>query len=253
MEQKTKLYIIVKIAAFLLLTWIFHFDNDRSTFIKSLNKNCYDDRKLAIGNHRLLTKYKQDKDLRNTWLKEKFPYNEINIQKDISRNEKGVNEKNKQSNRNLINKDQYYTEIIDYNNGMFDGKHFHFEKKWIKKKDYDDFVEKNSRICDIALKKVKFKSYGFGFFLFLLLFSLGIGIPVLTKLKFLESTWKFIEESELLKEACKSIKTFMENEQPYLYLVLFILLMFMVSIMFLVAIYKILRNNEKYNKIKLMT
>ncbi|SBT86002.1 fam-m protein [Plasmodium malariae] len=252
MEKKIKLHITVKIVKFLLLTWIWYFDNNLSIFRKSLDEYCCSSKKLDTRYYRSLAKYKLDSGSNNVCLKGTFPNNRLNEKRNIYGNEEEGKGKNEESNRGLFNKAQYYTEVIDYNKGIFDGKHFHFERKWIKKKDYDYFLEKRRRICDIGLKKVKFRSYGFGVFLFVLFFLLGIGIPLLPKLSFLENTWKLIEESTLLKEICNNIKTFMKEKQPYLYSILFIVLMIMVSIMFLVGIYKILRNNEKYNKIKLI-
>ncbi|SBS93523.1 hypothetical protein PMALA_039860 [Plasmodium malariae] len=140
---------------FLFLTRICHFSNNLSTFSKTLDKNFYLVKKLATRNYRSLVKYKQDNS-NNACLKENFPNNAVNEKNDIYSNKKGTKIKSKQSNRSLLNKTQYYTELIDYNNGMFDGKHFHFEKKWIKKRNYDDFNEKNKKLCDIALKKIKF-------------------------------------------------------------------------------------------------
>ncbi|SBS96010.1 Plasmodium exported protein (Pm-fam-a like), unknown function [Plasmodium malariae] len=181
-----------------------------------------------------------------------FVNNGENNEGDISNNEKCRKGKNKQSNRSLLNKAQYYTEIIDYNNGTFDGKHFHFQKKWIKKKDHDDFLEKNRRICDITLEKIKFRKYRFGVAIFIIFLFLGIGLAVLPKLPFMESVWTSINNSlpEALKGAIEAAQKYVNN---YLYLILYTALFVILSIMLIIAIYKILRNNEKYNKIKLIT
>ncbi|SBS99930.1 hypothetical protein PMALA_073120 [Plasmodium malariae] len=115
-------------------------------------------RKLDTRNYRLLAKYKENKDSYYTELKENIQYNNNYTQKNLSNCEKVFNVREKQSNRSLLNKAKYYTEVMDYNNGIFDGKYFHFKKRWIRKKDYDNFLEKNRRIGDISLKKIKFKS-----------------------------------------------------------------------------------------------
>ncbi|SBT01639.1 hypothetical protein PMALA_082720 [Plasmodium malariae] len=78
--------------------------------------------------------------------------------KNISNNKEGTKGKNKEYYKSSLNKAQLYTEVMDYNNGMFDGKHFHFEKKFIRKKDYDYILQKSRRIHDIDLKKIKFRS-----------------------------------------------------------------------------------------------
>ncbi|SBS97195.1 Plasmodium exported protein (Pm-fam-a like), unknown function [Plasmodium malariae] len=146
---------------------------------------------------RLLAKYKKNQNSYTVDLTEDIS-NSIKCKKiNICNNEKLTKGKNKQSNGNSLSKKQYYTEIMDYNNGMFDGKHFHFQKKWIKKKDFDDFVEKKRRICDIDLKKIKFRNYGFGFALFFIFLLLGIGIPISPGLTFLEVKWKTIQGNPL--------------------------------------------------------
>ncbi|SBS98933.1 Plasmodium exported protein (Pm-fam-a like), unknown function, partial [Plasmodium malariae] len=140
-------------------------------------------------------------------LKEKFPNNEDIEYKNISNNAKGANRRSKQSNRSLLNKAQYYTEVIDYNNGMFDGKHFHFEKKWIKKKDYDDFLEKKRRICNIALKKIKFKNYGYIVTMFVIFLFFGIGLPVLSNLESLDTALKGMDTKNILKILYDAVKS----------------------------------------------
>ncbi|SBT00482.1 Plasmodium exported protein (Pm-fam-a like), unknown function [Plasmodium malariae] len=168
--------------------------------------------------------------------------NILGLKEDIAFNGEHDNKKNKKLNRRSLNNARYYTEIIDYNNGMFDGKHFHFEKKWITKKDYDNIVERNRRICDIALQKKKFRSYGFGVTLFFLLFVLGVGLPILDGLKYLESV-------------LSPMKTLLQNvsAEKYTFLISFGILIIILAVLIIIIIPRILRNNEKYKKIKLMT
>ncbi|SBT85552.1 fam-m protein [Plasmodium malariae] len=145
MGHKINIKIFIKIAKFIILSWISNFSN-------YVDGNCKYDRKIDIKRYRLLEKYKHDKDSNNILLKKRFPNAEIDKQKDISHNEKVTKRKNKKSNKSLLNKSQYYTENVDYNNEIFDGKHFHFEKKWIKKRNYDDLIEKKRRFRGISLK-----------------------------------------------------------------------------------------------------
>ncbi|SBS95704.1 Plasmodium exported protein (Pm-fam-a like), unknown function [Plasmodium malariae] len=203
--------------------------------------------------YRMLVKYKKDKDSNTVGLTEDIS-NSMKCKKiNIYNNEKLTKGKNKQSNGNLLNKQQYYTEIIDYNNGMFDGKHFHFQKKWIKKKDFDDFVEKKRRICDIDLKKIKFRNYGFGFALFFIFLLLGIGIPISPGLTFLNVTWKTIKSYSLGEFIHDVIDKLTEHTGKYSLIVFFSFLIIILSVILIIAIYKILRNNEKYEKIKFMS
>ncbi|SBT85799.1 fam-m protein [Plasmodium malariae] len=252
MDQKIKMLFFIKISTFILLTWIFHFNSELSTFNKSINKNYKPSKKLDTRSYRILRKYKKENNSNNVFLKKMFVNNGENNEGDISNNEKCRKGKNKQSNRSLLNKAQYYTEIIDYNNGTFDGKHFHFQKKWIKKKDHDDFLEKNRRICDITLKKIKFRKYRFGVAIFIIFLFLGIGLAILPKLPFMESVWTSMDNllPNALKEAIETAQKYVNN---YLYLILYTALFVILSIILIIGIYKMLRNNEKYNKIKLIT
>ncbi|KAI4839848.1 hypothetical protein MKS88_001751 [Plasmodium brasilianum] len=258
MEQNTKLHIIIKIAVFLFVRWIFKFNRDSSKFSKSMHENCCISRRLYTRNYRSLAKYKKNKDSNNICLEEDIKSNKVNEQKDISYNKKKGKRTNKLTNKSLLNKSQYYTEVIDYNNGMFDGKHYHFEKKWIKKKDYDNFLEKKRRINDIALKKIKFRSYGFGAAIFFLFFLFGIGLPILRTFDFVDDStftpfktcWEFIYKGLNLGEikAGSSVPG-VEN----FFLAVFLVLTIILAALIIVAIPKILRNNEKYKKLKYMS
>ncbi|SBT86386.1 fam-m protein [Plasmodium malariae] len=196
MEQIIKLKLCIQFFAFIILAPIYHFSSD-IMFNKSLNVKWNLDSTSEAIHYRLLAKYKKDQDSNTLGLTEDILNNMKCKKIKICNNEKLTKGKNKQSNGNLLNKQQYYTEIIDYNSGMFDGKHFHFQKKWIKKKDFDDIVEKKRRICDIDLKKIKFRNYGFGFTLFFIFLFLGIGIPISPGLTFLKVEWKTIESNTL--------------------------------------------------------
>ncbi|SBS99760.1 hypothetical protein PMALA_072260, partial [Plasmodium malariae] len=70
-----------------------------------------------------------DKDSNILELEQNMKNNTKCKKKDIAINEKEEKDKNKKSNKSSLNKAQYYTEVIDYNNEMVDGKHFHFRKK----------------------------------------------------------------------------------------------------------------------------
>ncbi|KAI4841155.1 hypothetical protein MKS88_000390 [Plasmodium brasilianum] len=222
-------------------------------FIESTERKYISGIILDKRNYRILEKSKHDMHPNVVCLKEKIPNNEDIKYKNIYNNAKGSNGRNKQSNRSLLNKAQYYTEVIDYNNGMFDGKHFHFEKKWIKKKDYDDFLEKKRRICNIALKKIKFKNYGYIVAMFVIFFFFGIGVPVLSNLDSLDTAWKGLDDKNILKILYDAVKKWDQTVNSYIYFTLFSVLMLTLIIVLVKGICKILRNNEKYNKIKLIT
>ncbi|SBS96508.1 Plasmodium exported protein (Pm-fam-a like), unknown function [Plasmodium malariae] len=214
--------------------------------ITSLDNNYKHGKTIVIKNYRLLAKYKQDVYSSNSVLKEDMSNKLKYEKKDIHNKEKVIKGKNSKYSRNLLNQAQYYTEFIDYNNGMFDGKHFHFEKKWIKKKKYDDFLEKNKRIGNIALKKIKFRSYSFGVSIIFLIVLLVIGYPILHRYN-------------LLKQAGDKLLEFINlngklgGVESYICIILYGILIVLLLLILNIVLPKILINNEKYNKYKLMT
>ncbi|SBT00117.1 Plasmodium exported protein (Pm-fam-a like), unknown function [Plasmodium malariae] len=222
-------------------------------YSKSIDTVCNIGKILYRKNYRLLAKYKQINDSNNVCLNKIIPISDVDEKKEIYNNVKEPKERNNKSSRKLLNKAEYYTEVIDYNNGMFDGKHFHFEKKLIKKKDYDNFLEKNRRISDIALKKIKFRNKGFGVAIIFIFFLLGIGIPSLYGIESLKIETKDIHNHEIWKHFTDLIKIMVpESIAPYVHTILFSILIVIISIILIVTIYKILRNNEKYERIKLI-
>ncbi|KAI4833636.1 fam-m protein [Plasmodium brasilianum] len=146
---------------------------------------------------------------------------------------------------------QYHIKNADNNNGIFDGKHFHFEKKWIKKINYDDFLDKKRRICNKLLKKIKFRSYGLAAFIFFLFMLIGTELPILCGLGYMKEKIEITFSSQNLRDTVKSIVDTLCPEK-YSYLIMFSLIIFILSVTIIIALPKILRNNEKYNKIKLM-
>ncbi|SBS91633.1 Plasmodium exported protein (Pm-fam-a like), unknown function, partial [Plasmodium malariae] len=192
-------------------------------------------------NYRLLAKYKQNKDSNNLGLKGDKPFSGEEYK-----------ETNRLYNGSPLNKAQYYTEIIDYDNGMFDGKHFHFEKKLIKKKDYDDLLEKKRRICDIALKKIKFRKYRYGAFMTFLFFLFAIGLPILQYFDYLKIAGDTIKSKLSLNVLWTLVEGVLKSSKHHFFLISFGILMFILSVLLVIALYKLLINNEKYKKFKLM-
>ncbi|SCN11992.1 fam-m protein [Plasmodium malariae] len=253
MERIIRLLLLIKITAFIYLTWMCHVNNNMRTYDNSQNEYSNQSKKLSSRNYRLLAKYKQDSDSHIVCLKEGIPKNRKHEEKYIPYNVRGTKAKQKQSNKCSLSKAQYYVEVMDNNNGIFDGKHFHFERKWIRKRDYDYIIEKNKRIYDIALKKIKFRSYGFGVTLFLIFLLLGIGLPILKGLESMENILQYkpfgsfyglLNENKLLESVLP---------EKYFYVLLFGMIILILGVILIIAFNKILRNNEKYNKIKLMT
>ncbi|SBS95580.1 Plasmodium exported protein (Pm-fam-a like), unknown function, partial [Plasmodium malariae] len=196
-----------------------------------MDENSNNGRKFHSASYRSLARCKHYYDSNDIYLKENFQNKGANIRRNIYNNEKESNGKKKQSRRFSLNKAEYYTEVFDYNNGMFDGKHFHFEKKWIKKKEYDRFIEKNRRIRDIALKKIKFRSYGLGVVIFLIFFILGVGISISSGIKYLDTLWDSIKNEDFWKILDLASKDLNGILGGYTYIIFFCILMFILAVM----------------------
>ncbi|SBS98377.1 Plasmodium exported protein (Pm-fam-a like), unknown function [Plasmodium malariae] len=232
---------------------MYHFSNDLLTLKKPLSENYSVGRKLNTSNIPLLDKNKQYTDSVRMGLKQNVSYNTKHEKKDLYSSEVVKKRNNNHDNGNSLNKAQYYTEVIDYNNGMFDGKYFHFEKKWIKKKDYDSFLEKNRRIRSIELKKIKFRSYGLGVTIFVIFFLFGIGLPILHGTGILKIIGNKLDVG-IFKEWSQGIKEFLKQinlTEIQLYVILYFLLLLILAIIIIIAITKIFINNEKYKKLTL--
>ncbi|KAI4841583.1 fam-m protein [Plasmodium brasilianum] len=251
MYHKIFLLLFIKIDAFILLSWIFLF-NHNNLFNKSLGKDSNSWEKLDKASCRLLAKYNNDKDSNVLVLKD-LPYNGEHEKMIITNNERRNKGKNKQSIKSLLNKAQYYTEVIDYNNGMFDGKHFHFEKKWIKKRDYDNFLKRNRRICNISLRKIRFRKYGTGVAMFVIFSLFAAAFYVLPRLNSLITAWESITEGGILEALNSTISELGKAGMTSIYLSLYSVLMLILIIMLVIGICRVLGNNEKYNKIKLIS
>ncbi|KAI4839260.1 fam-m protein [Plasmodium brasilianum] len=242
MEQKIRIILFIKIYVFVLLIWICRLNNDVNKINTILIENYDFFIKLNTRNYRLLAKCKYGMDS-----------NIVELKSGISNSERVSIGKNKPTNRNLLNKAKYYTEFIDCNNGMFDGKYFHYEKKWIKKKDYDDFIEQNRRVRDIALKKIKFRNYGVVVALFFLFLLLGIGLPILQGQGYLQTAGNFLKTQLGLDSAWNVVEECLGKAKYHFFLISFVILIIILAVIIVITIPKILKNNEKYKKIKVMT
>ncbi|SBT85898.1 fam-m protein [Plasmodium malariae] len=253
MVEIIKSILFIKTFELVLVTWICYFYNDMRTFNKIADAKYKHGRNLDTITLRLLAKYIQDKDSHILGLKHNKSNNNEYEKYEITINENGNNGKNKKFNKSSLNKAQYYMEVIDYNNGMFDGKHFHFEKKWIKKKDYDNFLERNRKICNISLGKIRFRRYGIGVTMFVIFSLCAAAIDVLPRLTSLNNAWKKLEEGNILKSLYDYVNDWDATLKTSIYLTLFSVLMLILIIVLVIGICRVLGNNEKYNKIKLMS
>ncbi|SBT86048.1 fam-m protein [Plasmodium malariae] len=244
MKQNIKTPFLIKISGLILLTWLCHFINDMNGFIKSSDASYTLGRVLKKRTYRLLAEYKEGKGSNIVELKDIPNYKECK-NKDKSNNKKGEIRKNGKPNKSLSKK-RFYIKLTDYNDGMPDRKYFNFEKKWIRKKDYEIFQEQNKRISDKNFKKIKFRSYGFAVAVFFLFFLFGIGFPILQGLELLEPLQKQLLGilSEIIGDPTVV--------QHFICSIFYGVLIIILAIIIIITIPKILINNEKYKKFKLM-
>ncbi|SBS95342.1 Plasmodium exported protein (Pm-fam-a like), unknown function [Plasmodium malariae] len=226
------------------------------TLKKLLNEKYIVDNKLFGRTYRLLGKHKLEKRSNVVCIKEGLPNNCVFEKKIISHHDDETISKRKQSNKNSVDKSQLYTEVIDYDSGMFDGKHYHYEKKWINKKEYDNIVKRKRRINFITLSKMKYNGYGLVIALFFFLFLLGIGLPiiefsgVMTSIgnKLVGQAWW----SSMKNFGYKLVSLLPEFILDNIFIISYVVSIIMLAIVFVILVPRILRNNEKYKKIKLM-
>ncbi|SBT00889.1 Plasmodium exported protein (Pm-fam-a like), unknown function [Plasmodium malariae] len=233
-------------------------------FIKSSDESYTLGRVLKKRTYRLLAEYKEGKGSNIVELKDMPNYKECK-NKDKSNNKKGEIRKNGKPNKSLSKK-RFYIKLTDYNDGIPDRKYFNFEKKWIRKKDYEIFQEQNKRISDKNFKKIKFRSYGFAVAVFFLFFLFGIGFPVLQGLELLEPLQKqllgILSEIiglELLEPLQKQLLGILSEiigdptvVQHFICSIFYGVLIIILAIVIITTIPKILINNEEYKKFKLM-
>ncbi|SBT00218.1 Plasmodium exported protein (Pm-fam-a like), unknown function [Plasmodium malariae] len=181
-----------------------------------------------------------------------MPNNGEKEQKYISTDEKVAKGKNKSSNVSSLKNGQYYIKVIDYNNGFFDGKHFQFEKKWVKKIDHDDYIKRNRMIATIASKKLKFRKYRYLVYIFLPILLFGIGLPILQYQGLLpQGKGSVFEVLKLDKWWEPFVKTMLGDLRHHFFKIFFGAFLITIVILVVTVIFKILKNKEKYNKIKL--
>ncbi|SBT85451.1 fam-m protein [Plasmodium malariae] len=255
MDKIIKLFFLIKIVTLSFLMWICLFTNDARILNKLLDEKYFVDSKLVGRACRLLGKHKHEKRSNVVWIKE-LPNNGEFKKKVISNHDDMDIRKRKQSNRRSLDKTELYTEVIDYDSGMFDGKHYHYEKKWINKKDYDNILKRKRRINFVTLSKMKYKGYGLvvAIFLFLLLF--GIGLPILEFSGVKETIGKSLSSATWwspMKDFGNMLSSFLpEVILDNIFIISYVVSIIMLAIVLVVLIPRILGNNEKYKKIKLM-
>ncbi|SBT00543.1 Plasmodium exported protein (Pm-fam-a like), unknown function [Plasmodium malariae] len=148
-----------------------------------LNKNLDEKRKLhrklnAVS-HRLLTKYKQDKDSNISIFKEITPNNKAKRKKCISNNKKGANRKYKKSYKSSLYVQEYGKNIQKNKCNIPKTKQYsNYEKKIFKELDYKDYLKNIKIIENKEYKKVARKKRRVRMALLLLFFSVLI-VPIL--------------------------------------------------------------------------
>ncbi|SBT86100.1 fam-m protein [Plasmodium malariae] len=255
MEQEIKSLIFLKIATLILLTWISNFICFDSTFNKLLDEKYNHCRIFSGRTYRLLESCVQNEYSNITGLNEEVTNNGKFLTKDIYNNEKDVKVIKKPFSRSSLNKTGFYAEVIDYDNAMFDGKHLHYEKKWIEKKNYDNFVKRDRKVRYMALLKLKYKGYGLIIALFFFFLLFGIGLPTIQYTGFFKTIGKFWKETlgfpgiEHWEDAIYD--TFSQEIINNFFLISYVISIVLLVAVIVILVPKIFINNEKYKKLKL--
>ncbi|KAI4834092.1 fam-m protein [Plasmodium brasilianum] len=127
--------------------------------------------------------------------------------------------------------------IRQFNNDVIMKMEFSMESTAILKKNglkkvYDDFLEKNRRIGDIALNKIK--------------------LSVLLKLAFISTIDAWVQKISLFKGFYSVLGKLRNDVKSYIYIAICGLIIIEISVIVIIEIYRVLRNNEKYKKLMLM-
>ncbi|SBT86066.1 fam-l protein [Plasmodium malariae] len=154
MKQKMKLFFLIEISTFVLLSLICYFYKDVNIFSKYLDENYKLDSKLN-GTFRLMAKCKRDKNLCIVELKNETPNNELNEKKYISNNKKGATGTTMQPNGSSLNKVGWNKHANKNKCYIFETKKYsRLEKKIFKELDYEDFLKNNRTISNKIYKKI---------------------------------------------------------------------------------------------------
>lgn len=89
--------------------------------------------------------------------------------------------------------------------------------------------------------------------MFVIFYLFAIGIPLLGKLNYFNNGWELLSEGNIWKTLYKFVGEWGKTANAYIFLTLFGILIVISIILLETGICKILRNNEKYSKIKLIT
>ncbi|SBS99068.1 Plasmodium exported protein (Pm-fam-a like), unknown function [Plasmodium malariae] len=155
-----KLWFLIEITAFDLLTWRINLLNDMSSFKKYFDENYDVLRKLDTRIYRLLTKNKQNSHLSTMSLKEEVPYNGENKREHTYINEKRELTRKKLLNVSSLNNCKNHKQEKKIKSFIFETKKFSYlEKNIFKELDYENFLKNNRVISDKLYKEIMFKKY----------------------------------------------------------------------------------------------
>ncbi|KAI4839840.1 hypothetical protein MKS88_001743 [Plasmodium brasilianum] len=205
-----KLWFLIEITAFDLLTWRINLLNDMSSFKKYFDENYDVLRKLDTRIYRLLTKNKQNSHLSTMSLKEEVPYNGENKREHTYINEKRELTRKKLLNVSSLNNCKNHKQEKKIKSFIFETKKFSYlEKNIFKELDYENFLKNNRVISDKLYKEIMFKKYRLRIALPLLLFlslslslilDLFVGCGLINMLRQLlsmydKNIWKFLGQN----------------------------------------------------------
>ncbi|KAI4833987.1 uncharacterized protein MKS88_000287 [Plasmodium brasilianum] len=186
MEENFKLLIFTKTFMFMLLTWIFHFNDDLGNFYTYFYKNYSFDGKLCTITYRLLAKHKQGKCSNTKWINEVIPNNGKYKQKDTYNSEKITKRKSIRIDKCSPKCGENYKLPKRNESSMYIRGNLYCKKRIFDKIYYKNIV-RNEAIEDFKFLKESIKVKLFGIFILGSFHILvGIALLVLRKLKYLD-------------------------------------------------------------------
>ncbi|SBT85818.1 Plasmodium exported protein, unknown function [Plasmodium malariae] len=172
MEHKIKSICFMKIGLLILLTWIYHFYNEESTFHILYGQKKYDI-KLYLSNFRILRGCDEKNNSNIVEPEQQIHKDEENDGKAMSNNRRKNKQTNIQSKRNSLyeefNKKYKMQKKLIYGKKKLS----RFERKFFKQLDYLDFIiKKKPLLRNKAYRKLVCKTFGHKMFLLTLVLSL---------------------------------------------------------------------------------
>ncbi|SBS99136.1 Plasmodium exported protein (Pm-fam-a like), unknown function [Plasmodium malariae] len=136
MKQKIKLFLFIKIVAFILLTWIYLYNSDVYTFYNYLDQKHKIYGIFDARFYRLLVEYKNENRSNIVCIKRDIPNTRAYEKNGMSKNKKGTIGKNKELKKCSLNIRGGYEQTKGGKSPVYKGGNTYFDKGLLKNKNY---------------------------------------------------------------------------------------------------------------------